>query len=754
VVRTEGDLRAVIVSGVPIAQYRVGDRMSEAYAMVQLVQQGWAEQAAVARGFGCSARTLRRHARRFESGGLAALGRRSGYPPGRLRLRTSWTKQVHELKADGRSNRAIAQRMGVSEKAIRNLLRRMGWKEERPAQARLACVTEAPGAADANVSASSRSETALACQNAPLPANDGRPTAGAADANLSGASVLGNEALPVSFDQDPSDRRVDRLLASLGLLDDAAPLFRPGERVDGAGVLLALPALLASGVLDIAREVYGSLAPAFYGLRTTLVAFLLMSLLRIKRPEGLKEHSPDDLGRILGLDRAPEVKTLRRKFARLAVLGRAAELGRALARRRVATHGGALGFLYIDGHVRAYHGQHAIPKAHVARMRLSMPATTDYWVGDERGDPLFLVTAEANAGMVRMLPPILDEIRTLVGRRRTTVIFDRGGFSPDLFHQILAAGFEIITYRKQPQRRVPGRLFREYQVVRQGRRETMLLADQNVRLRRSQGQLRLRQITRLSADGKHQTPILTSRHDLAPAEIATRMFDRWRQENFFKYLREEYAIDALAEYATEPDDPERDVPNPKRQAIDAQIREARAALTIIQARYGIAAHDNPEAARPTIRGFKIAHGKIGKELRVAMRRVTTFEARRASIPARVPLRLAVDTNIVKLAPERQMVVSLLKMVAFQAESDLVRQVAPHYKRADDEGRTHIQNALAAHASIAASDSELRITLQPLSSPHRTAAIASLCHQLNQTKTPFPGTRLLLRFDITRPDKSQ
>ena len=118
----------------------------------------------------------------------------------------------------------------------------------------------------------------------------------------------------------------------------------------------------------MAREVYGSLAPAFYGLRTTIVALVLMALLRIKRPEGLKEHPPDDLGRVLGLDRAPEVKTLRRKLRRLAALGRTTEFGRALARRRVASRGQALGFLYVDGHVRAYHGQHPIPKAHVARM--------------------------------------------------------------------------------------------------------------------------------------------------------------------------------------------------------------------------------------------------------------------------------------------------------------------------------------------------------------------------------------------------
>jgi len=194
------------------------------------------------------------------------------------------------------------------------------------------------------------------------------------------------------------------VFAYLGLLDDAAPVFRAGTRVPNAGVLCALPALVDSGIFPIARDIYGSLGPAFYGLRTTLVVLLLMALLRIKRPEGLKEHVPDDLGRLLGLDRAFEVKTLRRKLTRLARVGRAAAFGRALAEHRVAARGTAIGFLDVNGHVRVYHGQRTLPKARVARMRLAMPAATDYWVTDLAGQPLFVVTAEANAGHRRPVP--------------------------------------------------------------------------------------------------------------------------------------------------------------------------------------------------------------------------------------------------------------------------------------------------------------------------------------------------------------
>jgi hypothetical protein len=131
----------------------------------------------------------------------------------------------------------------------------------------------------------------------------------------------------------------------MGKLEDAAPLFAQTENLPGAGVLLAIPALVGSGLLSVARKLYGSLGPAFCGLRTTLVASVLLTLLRISRPETLKEYSPGDLGRIVGLDRMPEVKTLRRQLARLAAMKRSRELGLEMARLRIAERGRTLGFL-------------------------------------------------------------------------------------------------------------------------------------------------------------------------------------------------------------------------------------------------------------------------------------------------------------------------------------------------------------------------------------------------------------------------
>lgn len=390
--RTQSAHRVVVVCGLVLAHYAIQDSISEASAMVNLVEQGWADQNDVARAFNCSVRPVRRQERRLEDGGRAALGQGRGFPQGRPRQQPSRTQWIHRLKSQGHSNREIARRMGVSEMAIRKSLRRMGWNEPNR-QPNLLPLEEgaivdprpsacAPGLASPDPTSAESANPKLSAFSSPPP-----PTG--------------------SADIDPADRRAARLLARLGLLEDAAPLFGSGPAIPRAGVLLALPALVAGGVFESARQIDGSLGPSFYGLRTSRLTLLLMALWRIKRPEALKEHSPADWGRVLGLDRAPEVKTLRRKLARLAAGQRAAEFGRVLAQRRVALRGAAMGFLYVDGHVRVCHGQPRLPKTHVARMRLSMPATSDYWVNDKDGDPLFVVTAQANAGLVKMLPGLL-----------------------------------------------------------------------------------------------------------------------------------------------------------------------------------------------------------------------------------------------------------------------------------------------------------------------------------------------------------
>ena len=711
--------------------------------MVFLVDSGFAQQTDVARAFGRSVRTVRRHQGSYAQGGMAALDRPEGWRRGRRRISGKRLRGNEMLKSKGLSNRAIAHRLGVSEKAIRKQVgaskptgsEQLGFAAlAAPATAGLpaSCVSPAPSASDEGAR--------------PMPAGDGRT--GDCDPIAHADDDL--EPVPMSLDGDASDRSFDRQLAYLGLLDDAAPLFREGVSVPGVGVLLALPCLVESGLLRISRKLYGEIGPAFYGLRTTLLTLLLMALLRIKRPEYLKERDPAAFGRLLGLDRAPEVKTLRRRLTRLAARHCAEQLGAELARLRVDQRGHLMGFLYIDGHVRAYHGERTISSnAYVARRHLAMPATTDYWINDSSGDPLLVITGEVDAALSKALPRLLGEVRQVVGERRVTIVFDRGGWSPKLLGMMIKDGFDVLTYRKGRCRRINERRFVRRCAEIDRRRVDYLLHDQPVRFLK--GRLRLRQVTRLCDNG-HQTQIITSRWDLRDIEVADRMFERWRQENFLKYMREEFLLDALVDYRIEPEDPTRTVPNPERRALDKEVRAARADLAKLESEYGAAAADNTERRRPTMRGFKAAHAKLGKKLRAARDRLAQFLELRRNLPKRVEVRDLNERAVVKLATERKHLTDIIKMVAYQAESDLLALLRPHYARVEQEGRTLLHELFATAGDILVSDTELRITLAPLSSPHRTRAAQGLCEILDQTATIFPGSRLRMRFTVRPPPR--
>ena len=742
--RIEADQRAIIVSGLPVHHYRAEDAVAEAYAMVFLVESGFAQQTDVARAFGQSVRTVRRHQNRYAQGGMTALGREEGWRPGRRRISWKRLRSIEMLKSQGMSNRAIAHRLGISEKAIRKLVGPS--KPAESAQLALPAITtaaEKPVATGVPPATPSGEDGDRATRSAEENTEDRDPVTSPEAAN-------DDEPVPMSLDCDASDRTLDRQLAYLGLLDDAAPLFREGSSVPGVGVLLALPCLVESGIFRISRKLYGEIGPAFYGLRTTLLTFLLMALLRIKRPEHLKERDPAAFGKLLGLDRAPEVKTLRRQLSRLAAHHCAEQLGAELARVRVDQRGHLMGFLYVDGHVRAYHGERAISSnAYVTRRHLAMPASTDYWVNDRSGEPLLVVTGEVNAALTKALPRLLGEVRDVVGERRVTIVFDRGGWSPKLFATMIKDGFDVLTYRKGRCRRVNERRFIRHRAVFDSRAVDYLLHDQPARF--LEGKLRLRQVTRL-CDGGHQTNVITSRWDLSDVEVAYRMFERWRQENFFKYMREEFLLDALVDYQIEPEDPTRTIPNPERRALDKEIHTARADVARLEREYGAAAANNAERNRRTMRGFKIAHGRLGKQLREARARVARLLDQRCDIPKRAEVRALNDRAVVKLATERKHLTDIIKMVAYQVESDLVALLRPHYARVDQEGRTLLHELFAIAGDIRVSDGELHITLAPLSSPHRTQAAQALCDTLDQTSTIFPGSRLRIRFTMHPPPR--
>ena len=317
---------------------------------------------------------------------------------------------------------------------------------------------------------------------------------------------------------DPVPRAVERVMARFGLIESAPPVFTACVRAPLAGLLLALPALAATRLAQTAHAVYGALPNGFYSLDTMLCEGVFRALLGAARAEGAARVDPVALGRVLGLDRAPEVKTIRRKIGLLAEAGKAGDWIAAMARRHVAARPEEAVVCYVDGHVRAYQGSRKIAKTHVPRMKFPAPATVETWVSDAAGDPLLVVMAEPAASLAGELRLLIPELRTLVGDdRRVLVGFDRGGWSPTLFADLHAAGFDTLTWRKGQTADIDDHAFAEHSHTDEhGRVHTWRLADTEVELGITEGPRQgevfaMRQISLFESHRTRQMHILTTR---------------------------------------------------------------------------------------------------------------------------------------------------------------------------------------------------------------------------------------------------
>ena len=552
-------------------------------------------------------------------------------------------------------------------------------------------------------------------------------------------------------------------LARWGLLGEGAgPVFTPGARYPLAGLLLALPPLEDTGLLSCAREVYGQLKDGFYGLTATLLTLVFLALAGEPRAEGATRVPPAALGRVLGLDRAPEVKTIRRKLAELAAAGKAADLIMALARRHAAARSDALGFLYVDGHARVYYGTRQVQKTHVARLKFPAPATMETWVTDSRGDPVFMVVAEPSDSLAGELRRLLPALRGIAGEeRRVTVCFDRGGWSPALFADITAAGFDVLTWRKGTAPDLPAEEFTTITCTDdRGRAHEYDLADTTVELGISDGPRKgqtvtLRQVTRLvpaRRGATRQIHALTSRDDLTAGEVCWRMSSRWREENYFRYARTRFALDALDSYAASPDDPDRMVPNPARKTAAARIRQAEAAAQAAETARDAALLQlrSPAPGQAAYLSNQVINA-LAAPVEAAYRELEQAEDAAAAIPARIPLgTLAPD--MVRLDAETKQITHAIRMAAYNAETTLARALDGHYARAGDEAYALIREALTTSGDIYPGPGQLLIRLDPLTAPRRTQALAALCDQLNQAQACYPGTDLVLRYEVkSRPN---
>jgi hypothetical protein len=559
-------------------------------------------------------------------------------------------------------------------------------------------------------------------------------------------------------------REMDRLAAAIGLLDAAELRFEPADDVPNGGVLCALPALIALGLLRHTQDHF-SLPKGFYPLESIFILLASLALARVPSLEQLRYEPPGEWGKLMGLDRIPEVKTLREKIGLLADdAERTARWAATMARDWMGQDTEAAGVLLIDGHTRVYHGKLTkLPRRYIARERLCLRATTDYWVNALDGQPFFCVTKPIDPGMQKtikedLVPRLLAEVpgqptETELAANpllpRFTLIFDREGYSPELFAWLWAAHrIAILSYHKHPGPDWDAAEFSPHQVTLvNGEEVTLQLAERGTCLPNG---LWLREVRKLDERG-HQTSILSTRYLGRIEALASSMFARWHQENFFKYMRQHFGLDRLVEHGTSPIPDTTRLVNPAWRALDSQVRSTTGQLTRLRAQFGAGVLEPDDNTPITAARHEQRQGELLDTIFGLEAELETHQVARKQLPKHITLKeLPEDQRFAQLRGGRKLFIDTIKLSSYRAETALVELAREVMKRSDD-ARSFIRGLIHTSANLRPDPAAgiLNVELHGQANPVHDTVVARLCEELNDTETTYPGTNLRLKFTPIR-----
>ena len=691
-------------------------------------------QADIMAAFHLSRPTVARAVKRYRERGEDAF-----FEPRRGRGRTvvdaRMADEAAKLLASGISGSACARQLGIPVSTF-NENRRAGVIAD-PTRAP-AAVADAPQA----VAATDHPASADARQTDPPPATD-RATRDARDKH----APMGRAARDVE----------GRMLASAGLLTEAEPVFAaPAHAVAHGGVLAALPMLLRAGLLGAANRLF-RLPDGFYGLTTILLFVALMTLARVRNPDSLRYQAPGEWGAILGLDRCPETKTLRRKIRLLTSAEHTVrDWQSALARTWATEHQDDWATLAVDGHVKVYTGRKGrLPKHFVARQKLCLPASVSYWVNALGGAPLLCLHKALDPKLIKAIEqdvvPHLQHLgvvpeaapdltRPDAGVPALTLVFDREGWSPDLFKRLARRGIACITWHKNFKGEDwPQEDFRTLEVLIHGpagtSATTVDLAEQPIVLRNG---LTVRQIRRRLANGR-QVPVVTTHPQMPLVQVAGAMFSRWSQENFFKYMREQFNLDSLPSHDLEPLDPDAQVVNPVRRALEKTIRRLRSRLATARNRLAEALQQHH---RDTATRLEADANALAAELdQLKQQRAHTLTHVRAGD-------LPEQDKLDALPVGGRLFLDLVRMIAYRAETRMMAPVITTQGKKPNARRL-LRALLTSDANIILVPAKgiLCIQLLGLGSDACDRMLAPLVEELNATRTIYPGTDLRLVYEL-------
>jgi hypothetical protein len=328
---------------------------------------------------------------------------------------------------------------------------------------------------------------------------------------------------------------------------------------------------------------------------------------------------------------------------------------------------------------------------------------------------------------------------------RFVIVFDREGYSPELFAQLQQERIAVISYAKRCKSTEdwPVDEFEQKTVTLiNGESTALWMAERGVPL--SNGHW-VREVRHRDKDG-YQTAILSTDHIHSMEKVVAALMARWCQENFFRYMIEHYSLDRLVQYGAEPLPETSVVVNPARRNLDKDIRSHRTLLTRQRAAWAAGRYPSESSAQQ-IAAFEKKQGELLQSIEDHKKRIDELKAQRSTVPSHIPMKdLPAEDRFTKLRSTSKHFIDTIKMIAYRAETALLGIVRSKLSRTND-ARSWIRQVLEGSVNLIPNTTEKTLTVQlhPLSNPIHNEALRELCTHLTDTETVYPNTDLRLIF---------
>lgn len=744
VIEREG-VKQVFIGGALMGQFDVADRDRgpRNVLLVTLAKEPTMHLGHLARAFGVGEEYLRRLRRLEEREGLVAVlkpamgcAKRDPDPKKRRELRKLFEAGWNASDATRRQRGKRVSRATVQRERRRWLAEQQSEALAAPVTAAIATVTGEQLALFPSLDAAD-SAAATTWETKQPPPSGPEPVEAAAVAEIA------TEPEAITEESTPSHTEAaDEMLAAGDERGGVVALrSRPvvgGGLVQHAGTWLMMALAQRDGLHDEVAELGGGDSE-----RIAIDATLASLAIGERTVEGVRRLATPTGPQLLRTDRSPTANTVRRRLWQFANEHGATLMAR-MGRRYLdaaRSDADAPAVFYIDNHLRPYCGDEVIRKGWRMQDRRVLPGTTDYYVHDEDGRPMFRVDVSSHDSLSQWLMPIAARLRDALGPdERILLAFDRAGSYADDLVALRDSGFEFVAYERKPFALLPDTAFDQTIQIR----GTAYGLHENRMKNLGRARGRVRRISLRTPDGAQINVLGISR--LPAAALVGILLGRagkdepsgrWVQENGFKHGVERWGINQLDGRKVEPVPPGTIIPNPRRRRIERALTIARADEG--RARCALAGLASDDARREAVEG----------DLAEAIQRRVQLELMRPLVPKHAPVE---DTELagklVRHTGQLKAVVDTIRIVSANIEADLADMIAPHMRR-PKEAKKVIANLFAAPGRVDVTSSDIRVRLAPAANRSERAAIRSLLAQVSASQLTLPGDskRRPLRFEL-------